>query len=153
VTRTALIVGYGNPLRGDDGIGQAVARALANETALDGVEVVCCHQLTPELAERFAAVDLVVLVDAKDGPNPGSVAVTRLQEATPLSSGLWHHVDPEALLFMSGRLYGRSPDAFLITVGAGSLALNEGLSAAVEAALPEVIAAVRRLLIQPPPSD
>jgi hypothetical protein len=36
---TALIVGYGNSLRGDDAIGEVVAQAFAAE-AIDGAEVV-----------------------------------------------------------------------------------------------------------------
>jgi len=153
MTRNALIVGYGNPLRGDDGVGQAVARAFANEAAIDGVEAVSCRQLAPELAERFAAADVVVLVDAEAGLEPGGVSVTPLQAATALPPGFGHHVDPRELLRMSGMLYGRSPEAFLVTVGASSLALSEGLSAAVAAALPEVIAAVRRLALKPSPID
>jgi hypothetical protein len=57
------------------------------------------------------------------------------------------------LLHISGKLYGRSPEAFLVTVGASSLALGEGLSAPVAAALPEVVATVRRLALAPSPSD
>ena len=71
MTGNALIVGYGNPLRGDDGVGQAVARAFANEAAIDGVEALACHQLTPELAERFAAAARVVLIDAVAGRRSG----------------------------------------------------------------------------------
>ena len=55
MTRNTLIIGYGNPLRGDDGVGQAVARAFEAEAAIEGAEVVSCRQLTPELAESFAA--------------------------------------------------------------------------------------------------
>ena len=47
---------------------------------------------------------------------------------------------------MSLKLYGRSPEAFLVTVAAGSLDLGDGLSDAVSAALPEAVATVRRLL-------
>jgi hydrogenase maturation protease len=144
----ALIIGYGNTLRGDDGIGQAAARALANEAAVDSADVVACHQLTPELAERVAAVDLVVFVDAGAGLRPGSVVVTPVQSASALSPGLVHHVDPGALLTLASKLYGRSPEAFLVTVGAGSFALSEHLSEPVAAALPEVIAAVRRLVLE-----
>ncbi|MGD0639952.1 MAG: hydrogenase maturation protease [Roseiarcus sp.] len=153
MTRNTLIVGYGNPLRADDGVGPAVARAFAAEAAIDGVDVVSCRQLTPELAERFAAADLVVLIDAEAGLEPGGIRITRLQAATALSSAFGHHVDPRELLHMSGKLYGRSPEAFLVTVGASSLALSEGLSAAMAAALPEVIAAVRRLALKPSPID
>jgi Ni,Fe-hydrogenase maturation factor len=47
-----LVIGYGNELRGDDAIGQWVARAVA------------AHQLTPELAEDLAHTDYAVFVDA-----------------------------------------------------------------------------------------
>ena len=55
VTQKALIIGYGNTLRGDDAVGQAAAQALAGEAAIAGAETIACHQLTPELAERIAA--------------------------------------------------------------------------------------------------
>ncbi len=152
MTGNALIVGYGNPLRGDDGVGQAVAQAFANEAAIDGVEALACHQLTPELAERFAAAARVVLIDAVAGAEAGGVSVVPLQPAPAPSSRLGHHVDPRELLRMAQRLYGRSPEAYLVTVGASSLELGEGLSAPVTAALPEVIATVRRLALKRPPN-
>ena len=78
MTGNALIVGYGNPLRGDDGVGQAVAQAFAEE---DGVDALACHQLTPELAERFAAAARVVLIDAATGSEAGRISVVSLQPA------------------------------------------------------------------------
>jgi len=45
-----LVIGYGNTLRGDDGLGQRAAEALAQRALPDGVEVLSCHQLTIELA-------------------------------------------------------------------------------------------------------
>jgi hydrogenase maturation protease len=153
MTGETLIVGYGNPLRGDDGVGQAVARAFADEGAIDGVDTIVCHQLTPELAERFAAAARVVLVDAAAGGEAGKVSVVALQPAPAPASILGHHVEPAQLLHMARALYGRSPEAYLITVGAGSLELGEGLSAQVTAALPKVIATVRRLALQRPPGD
>ena len=150
MTNNTLIVGYGNPLRGDDGVGQAVARAFAGEAAVDGVEAVACHQLTPEFAERFAAVARVVLIDAAAGSEAGHVSVVALRPAPAPASTLGHHVDPAQLLHMAQALYGRSPEAYLVTVGAGSLELGEGLSALVAAAMPEVIATVRRLALKRP---
>ncbi|MGA2495004.1 MAG: hydrogenase maturation protease [Roseiarcus sp.] len=150
MTGNALIVGYGNPLRGDDGVGQAVARAFAGKDALDGVEAIACHQLTPELAERFAAAARVVLIDAAAGSEAGRVSVMPLQPAPAPASTLGHHVEPAQLLHMAQALYGRSPEAYLVTVGVGSLELGEGLSPPVMAALPEVIATVRRLALMRP---
>ena len=44
---TALVVGYGNRLRGDDGAGPSVAEALL-ETVPPDVHVLTVHQLTLE---------------------------------------------------------------------------------------------------------
>ncbi|HEY9173382.1 MAG TPA: hydrogenase maturation protease, partial [Verrucomicrobiae bacterium] len=48
-----LVIGYGNTLRRDDGIGPKVAEAVA-ELNLPGVRSLACPQLTPELAEPIA---------------------------------------------------------------------------------------------------
>ena len=116
----------------------------------DGVDAIACRQLTPELAERFAAAARVVLIDAAAGREAGGVSVIPLRPAPAPVSTLGHHVEPSQLLRMAQRLYGRSPEAYLVTVGASSLALGEGLSAPVTAALPEVIATVRRLALKRP---
>jgi hydrogenase maturation protease len=147
VAGKALIIGYGNPLRGDDGIGQVVAQHLT-KPAIDDAEVVVCHQLTPELAGRLATVDMVVFIDAEAGATPpGSVTVSEVPHGgSALPSALAHRVDPAALLFMSQKLYGRSPQAFLVSVAARSFAFGEGLSDSVAAALPEISLTVRRLV-------
>lgn len=105
MTRQALVIGYGNTLRGDDAVGQVVARALAGEAAIEGVEVIACHQLMPELAECIDAADLVVFIDAAADLQPGAI-VAEVVQAASLSSGLVHHVDPRMLLFMTAKLYG-----------------------------------------------
>jgi hydrogenase maturation protease len=153
VIRTSLIVGFGNSLRGDDAIGEIVAQAFKGEAAIDGADVVICLQLTPELAERLAVVDLVIFIDAAAGTQPGCITITQVQRAPALTMGLVHHLNPEELLFLSSSLYGRSPAAFLVAVGAGSLELGEGLSAPVAAAVPAVIAAVRQLMLNRPTPD
>lgn len=143
----ALVIGYGNPLRGDDAIGQAAAELLAGTAAIDGAEFVACHQLLPELAERIAGVTMAVFVDAEAGLEPGRIVVARVQAATQLSADMIHHVDPAALLFLASALYGNAPQACLVTVGAASFELGAPLSQTVAAALPQVIATVRQLVL------
>ncbi len=147
VSPKALVIGYGNPLRGDDAIGQAAAELLAGTAVLDGAEVIACHQLLPELAERIAGVTLAVFVDAEAGREPGRIVVARVQAAAQLSADLIHHVDPAALLFLASRLYGHAPEAHLVAVGAASFDLGAPLSQTVAAALPHVIATVRQLVL------
>jgi hydrogenase maturation protease len=148
MTQRALVVGYGNSLRSDDGIGPAAIMGLADGAAMPDVRFIACHQLTPELARCFAAVDLVVLVDAAIDIEPGEVVVREIHVADKRSSELVHSANPAALVDLAARLYGRAPEVFLVTVGVGSLELGEVLSEPVAAALPEAIAAVRRLLVE-----
>ena len=78
-----LVVGYGNPLCGDDGVGWHAAGLLASDPRLDGVRVVTHHQLAPELATDVSRASLVVLVDASTDGDPGRSG----------SAG-WSHVRP-----------------------------------------------------------
>ncbi len=144
----ALIIGYGNPLRGDDAIGQAAAEALTNEHPRACCRVIACHQLMPELAECIAKVALVVFVDAAVNVQPGMVVARKIEGTALPSAGLVHTTDPAALLHLTKTLYGGSPDAFLVTLGVTSMALGEGLSATATEALPQVLATVRRLVTE-----
>ncbi|PPT05423.1 NADH-reducing hydrogenase maturation factor [Geitlerinema sp. FC II] len=58
-----LVIGYGNSLRGDDGIGRAIAEQVASWN-LPHVRSLSLHQLTPELAEELSRVDRAVFIDA-----------------------------------------------------------------------------------------
>ncbi len=144
----ALVIGYGNPLRGDDGIGQAVAQAIAAEADAPDVTVVFCQQLTPELAESLAGAAFAVFVDAVADAPAGSIR-TSAQHATALpASGIVHHLDPGALLTLAVTLYGSAARTVLVAVGADAMEIGEGLSPAVANALPRAVATVRRLLAE-----
>ena len=56
-----LIVGYGNPLRFDDGLGWRAAEELSQRLSPPEieVEVIVRHQLTPELADNVRNAEAV----------------------------------------------------------------------------------------------
>jgi hydrogenase maturation protease len=137
-----LVVGYGNSLRGDDGAGWHAARLLAGDPRLDGARVLAQHQLTPELAAEVAAASRVVLVDATTEAQPGSILVRRVSPAPPAPSAWSHHLAPEALAGLAKALYGAVPPIVLVSVAAGSFAVGDRLSGALERALPEVVEVV-----------
>jgi hydrogenase maturation protease len=141
----ALIIGYGNPLRGDDGLGWHTARLLADVAAAHDAEVITCHQLMPELAQPISEVAVVIFVDAaREGP-PGRLDWRRVEgQAGPVS--YTHHISPESLLSLARELYGRSPRAFVVSVAAGSFECGEELSPAVRAALPALVKRVKDML-------
>ena len=61
-------------------------------------------------------------------------------------AGWSHHLDPASLLDLTGELYGRVPDAFLISVGVESVLLGDRMSPMVEASLPGLIDTVAELI-------
>ena len=137
-----LIVGYGNPLRSDDGVGWHAARLLATDPRLDRARVLACHQLAPELAEDLSRASLVVLVDAAAEGDPGSVSVRRIGSPPPTPITWSHHLTPETLAGLADALYGAVPPVVLVSVAGASFADGDGLSSAVQQALPEVVEVV-----------
>ena len=142
-----LIVGYGNPLRSDDGIGWHAARLLATDPRLAGARVLAHHQLAPELAEDVSRASLVVLLDAAEG-DPGSVSVRQI-EPRPATPATWsHHLDPETLAGLAQTLYGAVPPIVLVSVAAATFAEGDGLSSALQQALPGVVETVAGVVSQ-----
>lgn len=135
-----LIIGYGNTLRGDDGLGVRAVEALAEENLPENIETLACPQLRPELAERLSRCERAVFIDAAaplpaPANFPGLIRVMGMDEWTTASRGSGHSLDVSGLLELTGLLYGRKPEAWLCTVEAASFDLSEQLSPQVQAAL------------------
>jgi hydrogenase maturation protease len=150
-----LVVGYGNPLRSDDGVGPAVAERLASDPRFAGADVRAEHQLTPEHALDASNSWLLVLIDAAEGVAAGEVVIRDLGPTgsagdDPALAGraeeggppLTHHVDPSSLLGLAAELWGAAPRTLLVGIGPASLELGEELTSEVEAAVPRAIDAV-----------
>jgi hydrogenase maturation protease len=143
-----LIVGYGNSLRTDDGLGWHAACRLASDPRFAGMTILQRHQLVPELAYEISVAAFVVFIDAATSIPPGQVAVERVQPLEPTSGGtMSHRFSPSELVALAQGLYGRSPEVCVVSCGAQSLELGDQLSSVVEAeALPKVIDVVAELL-------
>lgn len=149
MTQGVLVVGYGNALRSDDGLGWHVAERLADDPRLAGATVLRRHQLTPELALDISEATLLVLVDASHVPAAGAIIVERLEPAidTRTSGTTWsHHLTPATLVELARELYGRAPDVFVVGCGIASVEMGDELSPAVRDALPRVVDAVADLV-------
>ena len=78
-----LVIAYGNPIRSDDGVAWHAAEEIRRKLE-SLVEVICVHQLTPELAEEISRVSTVIFVDAARDVDPGKVVCRPVcQECTP----------------------------------------------------------------------
>ncbi|MEO1095269.1 MAG: hydrogenase maturation protease [Cyanobacteria bacterium J06638_28] len=132
-----LVIGYGNTLRGDDGVGYRVAEAI-EAWSLPDVEAIACHQLTPELAMEIAACDRVIFVDATL-PNTQSSVTTRslsLPATTTLDA---HHSNPARLLQLATSLYDHRPTAYQVLIPTVTMEFDETLSEVAQAGMAQAL--------------
>ncbi len=141
-----LVVGYGNALRTDDGLGWHIAERLVDDDRLDGVEVLRCHQLTPELAFDVSDSALVVLVDASTGSAAGTFTIDGVERAGGAATTWSHHLSPSSLVALAHDLYGRSAEVVAVSCGVQSLDVGDQLSPVVAAALPRMVDAIVELV-------
>jgi len=146
-----LVIGYGNPLRQDDGLGWHIAMAI-EALDLPGLQVLAAQQLTHELAAPMALAEAVVFVDAAygDAAANGSAQAIKplalqpmhrnLQAPNPGPQTFSHQLTPQALLLLAGELYGHQPAALQLLVPAQWHGHGEGFSPCAATALPTAMA-------------
>lgn len=138
----ALIIGYGNPVRGDDAFGWHAADHLASLPefgANPGIRILTVHQLMPELAEAIAGAKLVIFFDAKPPSAeaaPGAIFCEEIHPASISPQLLGHHLTPASVLACARAFHGTIPRAFVLSVSAASFAYGAPLAPAVESAIP-----------------
>ena len=131
-----LVIGWGNPLRGDDAFGFLAAEKLRE--LLPEVDVLALHQLTPELMEPVSQAERVIFIDASAEGEPGELRCGPV-EASTSAEAFTHHATPAGLLAGARALYGSAPPALLYTVRGECFEFGEGLSPAVQAALDRLL--------------
>ena len=141
-----LVVAWGNPLGEDDAVAWHVLealRALRPRPGLPPLHLRHAHQLIPEMAECVSRATGVVFVDARRDGNPGEV---RREQVTPRAGAnpLAHSLSPQALLLYAEQLYGRAPQAVVLSIAGERFGMGEALSPAVRRAIPRAVRAIVR---------
>lgn len=139
-----VVIGYGNELMTDDGVGPKAARSIGDDPRFDGVTVIQRHQLVPELAFDISTAALVVFIDATTTAQLGRVDVEPVEPGHGGSSS--HHVNPSTLVTLSRDLYGRAAEAYVVSCGVQSVELGDHLTPMIDAAIPRVIDAVAEIV-------
>lgn len=165
---STLVIGLGNPMLGDDGVGWRIAQeverrlqAPADEHAqprniADHVEVDCAALGGLSLMERMIGYDRVILADAVvTGVHPiGEVVTLRLADllaGVSGHSGSTHDVSLATALEIGKTMGAKLPDDLLI-IGvetSPNFEFREELSPPVDAALPRAVNAVIQALEGP----
>lgn len=129
-TPDRLVIGIGNPLRCDDGVGTLLAEEAGGRSV---------HQLTPELAEEIAPLQAVLFIDAWLAPAGAGPELRELglgRGAAAILDAGSHRLEPEQLLAVCEALYGRRPRGHLLRVPGFVFGHGTALSAGLRASLP-----------------
>ncbi|MHC4954106.1 MAG: HyaD/HybD family hydrogenase maturation endopeptidase [Planctomycetota bacterium] len=151
MTRRALILGVGNVLLHDEGVGVHAVRRLEGMERPDGVDLLDGGTGGFHLLSVFDDYEHLVIIDAAlDRDAPGTVRVRQPRFASDFPRVLSAHDIGLRDLIESASVLGPLPRMTLITVSvAMDQTMGTDLSPAVEAALPEVIREALRAVETP----
>ncbi|MGF1666500.1 MAG: hydrogenase maturation protease [Acidimicrobiia bacterium] len=135
---SALVIGVGNPDRGDDGVGWRVIELLADE-----MPTVRCRGDAVELIEAWADTPEVIVVDAMSSGAPAGTIVIGAAETVPDSPTSSHGFGLAQAMALAGALGSLPADLTVVGIEGGSYDHGSPLSAAVEEAALSVAARIR----------
>jgi hydrogenase maturation protease len=145
---SVLVLGVGNVLMGDEGVGVHAIRYLEGEPAGPGITCLDGGTGGFHLLGLFQEHDPLILIDATmDGKAPGTVTVLEPRFASEFPRTLSAHDIGLRDLLESAQLIGPLPKLYLIAVSIDAVQpMTMELSAPVAAAIPRVAAELRRIL-------
>jgi hydrogenase maturation protease len=144
---SVLVLGIGNILMGDEGVGAYAAEQLAREPWPDDVTVIDGGTGGFHLLDFLRRHDEVVLVDATiDGRPVGTVSLLYPKYASDFPRALTAHDIGLRDLIEAAALLGPLPKVTLITISIDTITpMSTDLSAPVRASLPLVRDLTRQL--------
>ncbi len=149
-----LILGLGNPLLGDDGVGWRVAEECA--ARLRGaaqIEIDCFSSGGLSLMERLVGYDRAILIDAitTGSQPPGAVYRFRIEDLPNASAGHTgsaHDASLPTALELGRRMGAALPESVMVVAVEAQQVydFSETLSPAVAAAIPRAVERVMQIL-------
>ena len=144
--RSILILGLGNPLRGDDGIGPRVIEELTRRELPEGATALDAGSGGLDLLQVLEGWKRAVIVDAADiGREPGQFARFTPDEARFVGSQdttSLHNAGLAEVLALADAVGQSLPKLVIFGVQPEKTDWGEGLSEVIEATLPGLVDAV-----------
>jgi len=152
-TERIAVVGLGNILMGDDGVGVLATEALQREALPDNVEVFDAGTALQDLMQELAGFARVIFVDScKAGGEPGAVYRNVHQpdawDADAMGDSL-HDMNVAQVLRLHRVAGGELGEVVLIGIEPADIALREGLSPELERRLPAILQSIHNELVIP----
>jgi len=123
-----LVIGYVNPLRRDDGLGQVAVQRIESLVQDQEVKSMVRLQLGIQLAEDLRDADLAIFIDAHVGDEPGTLKQMEVVSDNAVPGIFSHHLNPSVLLGCVEELYNTYPETVVYSIAADSFDYGEGLS-------------------------
>ncbi len=140
-----LVLGVGNPLRSDDGVGPFIAAQIKKKN-IPGVDVIISHQLDLELLEETGKYAKILLIDASFlGEGLVFRKVGGMEHEHGASS---HHMSPEFFRALAKKLYHRDLNIFLCAIRGRNFDLGDQLSSDVELLVPKALDEICAFLLE-----
>lgn len=151
-----LVVGLGNPILGDDGIGWQTARALQQDNEFpQSISIECLALGGISLMEALIDYDQAILIDAivtHQAP-AGTVNLVKLEDIPNLTSG--HMTSAHDTSLVDALAMGRSlgahlpDDIWVVTVESQKVyEFSETMTPEVAAAVPQALIIIKNLLLE-----
>jgi hydrogenase maturation protease len=144
-----LVLGVGNLLMGDEGVGVHALRLLEDQAAIPGVRLLDGGTGGANLLGEFSGRRAIILVDAtRDGTAAGTVSYRyrRQQRIFDLPGGLSAHDFGLKDLFAAAALVDTLPEIHLFTVAVEEIhPMSTDLSKPVADALPRLVECIHAL--------
>ena len=125
-----IVLGFGNPDRGDDGVAWHVlagianrfGQTLSNENMEAGLIKLSEHtnlwfnlQLIPEVAEELAEHQQAIFIDAHTAEIKEEIKVSKIEPEFQ-NSPFTHHLTAATCLSLSKTLYHKYPESILVSI-------------------------------------
>ncbi|MDP4262812.1 MAG: hydrogenase maturation protease [Bacteroidota bacterium] len=119
------VVGIGNTLRGDDGIGAYICLQIDGWN-MEGVTTFVTQQLHTGLIDDLLPFDFIILADAAVTGGPVVFYPLKKDESQPVSSS--HHINANLLVSLAQRLHGKELPVMICAVKGENFDMGNQLS-------------------------
>jgi hydrogenase maturation protease len=130
--KSVLVIGYGNTLRTDDGLGPLIVDRLGRTEPTEGVDLrrLILPQLDIMLAPQFRSAAAVIFVDARQDDDPRPVRIERIAppDGQPQAGHTGHALRIPALLRIAADWYGLVPCCYLAAVKGFDFSIGDKVS-------------------------
>jgi hydrogenase maturation protease len=140
-----LILGIGNPIRGDDGVGLTIIRHL-HLLRLENVHLKFSQQLELEQVEEWKEYTRILIVDAQEGGD--QVIVESIATSPPNAISIGHDWNPSIMVALMKKLYNTDTQVDVCQIPTRNFEMRESISIWTEKKVEEAMIVILQWIHQ-----